>query len=75
MSEIFNLYGVLIILNFNGCLRNLYFDYKDILYCFKVDFFGCDMYGFLCFYCLVNMYVLVNFLILNMYLKFSKVFF
>ena len=71
-SETSNLHGAPTTPNFNGCLRNLHFDYKDILYCSKVDLLGCDTHGFLRFYCPVNTYVPVNFPTPNTHLKLSK---
>ena len=58
--------------NFNGCLKNLYFDYVDIFYGAKADNSDYDTHGFVRFYCLATEYVPVNFPTPDTHLKLSK---
>ena len=58
--------------NFNGCLRNLYFDYLDIFYGAQVDLFDYDTHGFVRFHCPVTEYIPVNFPTPDTHLKLNK---
>lgn len=65
-------YGAINAPNFNGCMKNLYFDYRDIFYGAKDDLFDYDTHGFVRFYCPVSDYVPVNFPTPDTHLKLTK---
>ncbi|KAL9975257.1 hypothetical protein ACROYT_G012399 [Oculina patagonica] len=58
--------------NFNGCLKNLYFDFIDIFYGAKMDLSDYDTHGFVRFYCPDTGYVPVNFPEPDTHLKLSR---
>ena len=58
--------------NFHGCLKNLYFDFIDILYGAKMDENDFDTHGLVRFYCSDTSYVPVNFPEPDTHLKLSK---
>lgn len=58
--------------SFNGCLKNLYFDHKDIFFNAKDELSDYEAHGFVRFYCPNVEYVPVNFPAPDTHLKLSK---
>ena len=65
-------HGAIYAPNFIGCMKDLFFDLRDILFGAKDDISDYDTHGFVRFYCPNTEYVPVNFPTPDTHLKLSK---